>query len=304
MPNETSTETSNEATADIGGMAGALGLMAGLAPDAAPAETPEIPASDTPVETTQEPAPTPTEKTPVGDEPAETEVEYTPEERAALVELLDQFVKSGKPGAPVEAPADQAQVAEPPAQQTQQPPQQVNQGVVPQFDMQIPEEVAESLIVGDPEPLGRWVGGQIQAAQNQFAGNFVQHVAQTLPVIVGNMVEVAVATALAQKENPLLAEHHESVIRAVNEAREANPNAATPKLVEDVLKRMDKEIVTATALAKFRKSGGKFDGRASAPVAGARPNARNNAPTAPGKPAAVNPMAQALGMLVGLKPTE
>lgn len=304
MLNEPSTETSNAATADIGGMAGALGLMAGLAPE--PADTPVVPASDTPADPAQEvtPAPESAETAPAGDTPAETEVEYTPEEREALVELLDQFVKSGKPGAPVEAPAAPAPSAEAPAQQPQQPPQQVNQGVVPQFDMQIPEEVAESLIIGDPAPLGQWVGGQIQAAQNQFAGNFVQHVAQTLPVIVGNMVEVAVATALAQKENPLLAEHHESVIRAVNEAREANPNASTPKLVEDVLKRMDKEIVTATALAKFRKSGGKFDGRASAPVAGARPNARNNAPTAPGKPVAVNPMAQALGMMVGLKPTE
>lgn len=288
-------ETSNVST---------LGMLAGLDPGSYAGEKAASEATAASVEGAQAEATdssTPeASEAPVVAPAAQAEAEdYTEEERAVLVELLENFHKNGGQPAPVaapEAPADAAPAQEAPAQQQAQ-----QQGVIPQFVAQMPQAVIDAFETGDPAPMYQHVMQNQVAQQAAFVNNFNGWFKGDVVPMIGNLVETAVAAVLLTRDNPLLESVNEDVIRTVNEHRVANPNASTSEIIKGVSERLAKDELTSKALAKFKKRGGNIaDLRPGATPQSPRPNARQTAPAraASGAPADAN--ARGLGLLAGL----
>lgn len=219
----------------------------------------------------------------------ETVPEFTDEERAALVEHLEKLRKDGQPEAPVAAPDDVPPAAQPDPKATE---------TTAPTPLEIPDltEATDALIDGNAQPMMSVMGGVAQQAAIATINAYNQQLARALPVVVGEMVEIAVATALAQRDNPALEDQHEQLLQAVREARKGNPNASIGKLTQSASERMKSELALASALAKF-KNGARIDGRGN-PSPSSRPNPRTS-PASPANGAPMSPIEKAIARLRG-----
>jgi hypothetical protein len=226
---------------------------------------------------------------------------YTPEEVEVLKGLLKEFhEKGGKPAA-ISAP-EAAAAVEAPAVAPAAPaaPQQANDGVIPQYRAEIPQDVVDAFETGDPTPYFAYQQQNLAAQHMGFVNNLNHYIKNDIVPMIGNMVETAVITARIQHENELYADIGDDVMREVMEYRASNPSTSLAKATKEVVANLKKNQVTASAIAKLAKRGFDFSGdlrKAGAPAA-PRTNARTN--PAPANQNANTPsIAKAIALMTG-----
>lgn len=118
---------------------------------------------------------------------------------------------------------------------------------------------------------------------------------------VGMIVDTALATVLAQRDNPALSGRENELASIIAKARAASPDASTSDLASKAAEALMRDAKTLEVVKKLQARGQKIDGRSGKPqTTPASSGARNgNGQFTPNKPQ-LSPLAQTIQQMVAL----